>query len=240
MKKIIIIICGLTFAGMMVSGQEKTINPQIDSANKIVCGLKSVWFKKGYAQIEMAAGEKIKLSTFSLFNFGDTWINSCFFINKKKTVNNNGISWKSDIIAVRDKKEIIGQYTVSLVLQKDNLIKVSWKYKLKSGIKVKGGSLYLDSKGKDKDKLSGYYNVKDRKVEFELKKFDKFIADSGVIFTFFPDNPEIKFRIIPQIYSSVIIKGTSGRLVFLPDKKGCIEFLLDITTQKQANSKETK
>jgi len=237
-KKCIVIICGLILTGTLALGQEKDLNPKMDSVGKIVYGAKSIWFKKGYAQIEMAIGEKIKLSGFSLFNFGKAWINSCHFINKKRTTKDNSITWTSDIIAVRGTKEIIGKYVSSIVLQKDNLIKISYKYKLNSDIKVKGDSFYLDNQSKEK--LLGYYNIGDRKVEFESKKYDKFLPGSAVTFTFFPNDSARKFRIIPKIYSLLRIKGTSGRLIFSPDKEGNIEFLLDINPTIQSNSKETK
>lgn len=237
-KKNIVIICGLILTGTLAFGQEKDLNPKMDSTGKISCANKSISFKKTYAQIEIAIGKQVNLSGFSLLNIGKAWINSCHFINKKRTTINNSISWTSDIIAALGTKKIIGQYTSSIILQKDNLIKISHKYKLSSDIKVKYAPLYLDSIGKEK--LSGYYNVGNRKAEFESSKFDKFLPDSGVIFTFFPNDSAKTFRIIPKIYSLLRIKGTSGRLIFSPDKEGNVEFLLDMTPKIQSDSKETK
>lgn len=219
----------MVLTGTLAFGQKPDINPKMDSKGKISCGSKSIWIKEGYSQINMIIADTTSIFGSSIFNFGKVDTSPCFFLNKKKTLTNNSVAWTSDITAARGEKEIIGKYTISLVLQKDNLIKVSFRYKLNPGVKTKQSYFYMGINGA---KMTGNYNTGSEKIDLSSKKYHYFNESSDLTFNFFPDSTTKEFRIIPKIYSKGVVNIPASRIGLYP-KNGNIEFLLDLRGEKQ-------
>ena len=148
---------------------------------------------------------------------------------------NDSVRWTADIVALRGETEILGQYSIGLALQKDNLIRLSSKYELKPGITVKSGGFWLGCQGGEE--LTGYYNIGERKIKLDSKKVLTLESAPGIGFTFFPGQPAKKFKIIPEIYSGVTVNTNAGRISFTP-QDGDIELLLDLRGEKQLTRSE--
>jgi len=223
-------LCIISFSCMFtLFGQNGALKPSMDVDGKISCGSKNIQIKKGYSQVDMVIDDTISVFGSSLFNFGKRDTSPCFFLNKKMKKEGNSIIWTSDINSLRGEKTVIGKYKVSLTLQEDNLVKLSCKYTLKPGIKLKRGVFYLGWRG---EKLKGYYNIANKKIELDSKKLLRLEHTPKLSFTFSPQKASRKLRIIPLSYSNIIVNPKAGRIVFVP-QEGNIEFLLDMRGEKK-------
>lgn len=217
----------LMLAAMAV-GQDAAVKPVMDSAGKISFGSKSIWMKPGYSQLEMVIDDTVAIFATSIFNFGPGDTSPCFFPNKQIEIKDNTITYVSDMVAGRGQEDFLGKYSLSLSLQKDNLIKISSQSKLNPGVKLVNSYFYMDCV----QELSGYYNAGGRKNELNPPQGVKLEAQPEMSFTFFPEDPARKFRIIPAIYSEASVSAGKGMISFQP-QDGRLELLLDLSGEKE-------
>ena len=226
-KTLLYVACTMLL-GMPVAGQNAAVKPSIDPGGKITFGSKSIRIKEGYSQVDMVIADTVSIFGTTMFNFGAGDVSPCFFLNKKMEREKDGIRWDSDVVALRGRQDILGQYSISLSLRQDDLIKLSIHCKLNQGVKPEKNLFYLDCR----QEVSGYYNVGPRKIDLQPKQVVEWGAEPGISFTLFPDNPAKTFRIIPETYSSASVYTEKGKIVLTP-LEGDLEFLLEMGGEKE-------
>ena len=224
------LLCLISLVSVLTLSGQNALKPSMDASGKITFGSKSIWIKKGLSQINLIIDNNINILGSCIFDFGHGELSPCFFLNKKMHKDARSITWESDMVAGRGKKEILGHFITSLTLQKNNLVKVYCKYTLKPGVSLKKSYFFLAWSGGVK--LEGYYQTGSKKIELASRKHHFFGKQPDLSLNFFPDYPAKKMRIIPVIYSKGVINTAASRIGFYPENNE-LEFLVDLSGEKR-------
>jgi len=215
----------------MSSAERATmLKPAMTEEGKINVGSKSFWIKGFYSEIHAILADTIAFYGTHSFNFTGSVVNPVFFINRQIEKTNDSYTVKSDMVSARGETAVLGQYSISVCLLKDGLMKVTSKYSLNEGVNFSKPS-FLWFRGPAP--FAGFYEADGEIKEFQPSSVAAAIAGvANSYVTFFPDAPGKQFRIIPVTYSNMLIVPKNGQFNLFP-KDNVLEFLVDLYGEKQ-------
>ena len=97
--------------------------PVFSIDGRIVCGDKSIWQKKDYAQLLMCIDNDAICKLIEIFNLGKGDIGPVFFMNKKAELIGNSEVYTADVKDAISSDKKLGTYRLSMSLLEDGLIR---------------------------------------------------------------------------------------------------------------------
>lgn len=227
----------LVAAGMPVllaATTDAPLSPVMNQMGRIEVGSKAIAFKRSYMQYQMLLANTLGIEGGSIFNMGKNDLGVVFFADKVESKKKDSVTYTARITAERGGTETFGDFHAELTLRPDGLILVSNTYKLDQEKKTAVNPYFYM---RIQDKLSGFYQLGSRKMELKDKDV-RFFKRPKLSFTFYPDNPEKCFTLIPLNYEAVNINPARGMFSLSYDKNGRMEFLLDLRGEKKLDRSE--
>lgn len=231
--KIILLLVAMVIA-LPAVGSVEIERSKLSKAGLIVNGSRSIRqaiTKPPYTPLTVSLGADDRCTGGENFDFGAGGINPLFFLNKKEEFDGKSTVFTADVRASQASDKKLGTYRMSLTLLESGLARVETKCVLDSPGVLKNRFYhfripeYMD--------VSGEY-TKDGKVEpFDANSRATFSGEElkGLKFVFFPEQEAMKFSILPERCSKVVLGGNQV-LTFYAAEDGAMSFLVDISGKK--------
>ena len=223
-RALIIAAFSLALAGMSFSQGPKEYT--MSSSGAVHFGSRSIQLKKDYGSALFTLDNDVQGSMGEVFEFDKGYLSPPFFLNTEDKIQGNTAGFSADVREGQKTKEKIGTYTFDLTLLKDGLVRITGVCKMTSPSLLKTRFLSVD--------LPPYLKFRGKLVKGEeVKKFDgstqlTFSGDevAGATLELFPDDPQLKFSLMLESCSQVMVNG--NRLVLYAAKDGKLSYLVDL------------